>query len=367
MAVHSPWRWRTPAFLAALAALAAAAIHDARSAAALPGGWTPSGLDWLLAAALLVLLAYGAVPLARDRQLTVRRWRRLRSDPWATAATAYLLGFLVVGTVGPLVVGEPTSELAHAYQPPAFTTTGTFHVPECLGPVADGRCHGTLRYPLGTNGQGEGLVRLTVAGARVALQVALVASLLLVPLATLVGVVAGYRGGWVDTVLMRYVDVQQTVPAFLVYLVLVFVFGRSLFLVVVVFGLFSWGGAARLVRADVLQRRDQGFVGAAAAFGAGDSWIARRHLLPSVSGTVAVAATRQAPSLILVEAALAFMKLTPSGSGSWGELIAFGMDAYFPARWWISTVPVAALVATVLAFGVFGDALRDVLDPRAST
>lgn len=227
-------------------------------------------------------------------------------------------------------------------------------------------CYGTWEYPLGTARYGQGLIPLVFSGMRVSLQVALISSMLIVPLATFVGTVAGYVGGIVDDLLMSYTDIQQTLPAIIVYMITIHVFGRSLFVLVVVFGLFSWAGAARLVRSEVIQRREEDFVTAARSAGAGHWRIMGRHVLPNVSNTVLTSVTRQIPNLILAEAAIAFLALNNIMLPSWGETIS-SLLQYIPDGWWMSTIPVVVLSVTVLSFSVLGDALRDVLDPRSDS
>lgn len=351
-------RWRFRVVLAALVAVAVAAVTDVRGVGP---GLRP--LDWLYVASLVVLVGYVVAPLAVDRAAAARYREALAGNRLAAVSLGYVVALLVVGTAGPVVLGPPSTNLGHAFQPPAFATVWTSLPAECLGQITGEQCHGTLRYPLGTNGQGQDMVRVLVRGTRVAARVALVASTLLVPLGTAVGLAAGYLGGRVDQALMRYVDVQTAMPAFLVYLILIFVFGRSLFVLVVVFGLLSWGEVARLVRSEVLQRRDAEFVQAATVAGAGPLYVVRRVLLPNVSATVLTTASRQASMLVLIEAALSFMGLSEMGTGSWGQTIARGMNEWFPANWWISTLPVVALACTVVAFNLLGDVLRAALDP----
>jgi len=123
----------------------------------------------------------------------------------------------------------------------------------CAGEMTDAGCLGTWANPLGTNYVGKSVLALLFVGFRVSLEVALVTSMLMLPIATLVGTFAGYTGGFVDDSITGYIDIQQTIPAFVAYIVLSYVFGRSLFLLILVFGLLSWGGAARLVRSEVVR------------------------------------------------------------------------------------------------------------------
>ena len=357
---------RTEAFLLGTALLAVLFGYDFLVLAQkeeLVYWWDLARIDWLFVLSLLALVCYVVVPLARNRDRTRRYWRRLRSNPAAVASLVVLVAFLLVGTVGSMVY-YPDIEFSHAKQPPLLFPVDSTHALHCLGVESGGYCHGTWRYPLGTNADGKGVLRLIVAGTRVSLVVTLVTSMILVPLATGVGLLAGYHGGWVDDLLMGYVDVQQTVPAFVVYLVMMFLLDASLFLVVLVFGLTSWGSAARLVRSEVLQRREAPYVVAARNAGASDLFIVRNHILPNVSSTVVTAVTRQIPMLLLAEAAIAYMELNDIMVQSFGETIAYGLRHDWQTVWWSSLFPVAAFALLVVSFSVFGDALRDVLDPR---
>ena len=233
----------------------------------------------------------------------------------------------------------------------------------CAGEMTDAGCLGTWANPLGTNYVGKSVLALLFVGFRVSLEVALVTSMLMLPIATLVGTFAGYTGGFVDDSITGYIDIQQTIPAFVAYIVLSYVFGRSLFLLILVFGLLSWGGAARLVRSEVVQRREAEFVTAARAAGADDRRIMRTHILPNVSNTVLTSVTRRIPMLILAEAAIAYLSLNDIMVISLGESIANGLNN-FPTAWWVSTELTLALALVVLSFSLLGDALRDVLDPR---
>jgi peptide/nickel transport system permease protein len=318
-------------------------------------------IDLLFVSSLYALGLYGVVPLVTDRDRTRRYLGTLRRRPLALASLGYVTLFVVVGLVGPLVL-EADLSLAATHQPPVLFGVDASYTTDCLGTVAGGQCRGTWRHPLGTTKLGTDVLVLSILGMREALVFASVVAALLVPVATAVGVVAGYRRGLTDELLMRFVDVQQTIPAFVVYVVLAFLYGESQFLLVVVFGLTSWGGVARIVRNETLQVREDLFVTAARVSGTSELGIARRHVLPNLAGAIATAVTRQIPLLLLVEAALSYMKLTPVGT-SWGRTIREGMS-YFPEAWWVSVAPVAFLTATVVALSLLGDALRDVLDPR---
>jgi peptide/nickel transport system permease protein len=329
----------------------------------------PTGFDWLVALSVLVFAVVVVLPLVRTPALARRAWRDLRGDPLALASFAYLVVFVVGGALGPALLGDPTIDPAVEFQPPVYTTVESTTVLECVGRTSvDGSlCHGSWQYPLGTDNLGRSMLHRLVQGLQVSLLMALVASMLMVPIAVTVGTLAGYLGGTVDDLLMRYVDIQQTVPAILVYLVAVYLLRRSLFLVVLVFGLLSWGGIARVVRSEVRQRKRESYVRAARAAGAGRLRVVRDHLLPNVSNTVLTAVTIQVPTLLLAEASLGYLGLGERYSKSLGQLVRLGTTEFdFTQVPWVATEAALALALTAVAFNLFGDALRGALDPRDS-
>lgn len=362
---------RPAAVLAAVLGIAAAVGYEAvRSGGgptvAWPVAYRVTPLDGLFVATLVVGVAYGAYPLYADPRLARRYWARFREHRVAVWCLWVLAGVCAVGVLGPLVVAKPTVEVAVGYQPPAFWSVPATIPGSCVGPVVDGACRGTWQYPLGTTGDGRGILASVIYGTRVSLQVGLITATIVVLVGTTVGTVAAAAGGRVDEALMRYVDVQMTFPAFFLYLFVLYLFGGSLVLLILVFGFTSWGGTARLVRSETLQRREEGYVRAARAAGASTGWLLRRHLVPNVSGTVITNATLLVPGLILLEASFAFLGLGDPGVTSWGEVIAAGRGDLATA-WWISTIPGVALFVTVLALNFVGDALRDALDPRVAS
>lgn len=361
---------RTLGYLFSLCALSAAFAYDAVVVA--PGDptlttplvWDATQMDWLLLATLSTLAFYGVYPLYADSRRRRRYWREFRRNRAAVLGGAFLAVVFAAGLVGPAVVAEPELNLSAGYQPPVYLGTAESTVGHCVGPVVEGTCRGTWRYPLGTTGQGKDVLASVVYGMRVSLQVGLVTPLIIVALGTAVGTVAAYSGGVVDEVLMRYVDLQMTFPTFFLYLLLLYLYGGTLFLLVVVFGLTSWGSTARLVRSEALQRREEGYVRAAESAGADEWWIIRRHLVPNVSNTVVTNATLLVPTLVLFEAAFSFLGLADPTIPSWGQVIAAGRSDIDTA-WWISTVPGVVLFSTVLSLNFVGDAVRDALDPRS--
>ncbi|WP_336034870.1 ABC transporter permease [Halobacterium yunchengense] len=363
-------RWRTLGLALSLAVLAATFAYDYwLTTGALYGTYSPRRVDWLFYFALLVFARYVVVPLVVDRDRTRRYWRRVRGDPLAVLGLAFLAAFFVVALVAPELRNVGRVSFARQTQPPVFASVPVDAVDRCLGPVSDGRCHGTWAHPLGTNAYGIDVLNMLVYGMREILQVALSAAVLMGIVATAVGATAGYYGGWVDDVLMRYVDVQQTVPTVVVYVLVASLLlkDKGLFMLAVFFGLLDWGGIARLVRSEVVKRRDAGYVRAARAAGASDYRLLRAHLVPNASPAIATSLSRRIPTLVLTQVGLSFLMLSESNMRSIGELLRRGLSSQYLAweqKWWVSGFAVLLVALTVAASNLAGDAARDALDPR---
>jgi peptide/nickel transport system permease protein len=360
------WALVTAVGLVAAFAYDHAVLPGDRPTITAPVEWNVTQLDWLFVSTLLALLLYVVVPLYDNRRLTAYYWREFRKNRMAILSLGYLLVVFLIGVVGPLFLEKPTLAVEQAYQPPVFTGVDASVPVDCLGPVVDGRCQGTMAHPLGTTGDGKDILVLVVYGMQVSMKVGLISTLLVVTIGTAVGTLAAYGGGLVDELLMRYVDVQLVFPAFFLYLLLTYLFGGSLFMFIVIFGLTGWGSIARLVRSEALQRAEEEYVTAARSAGAGTLYVIRRHLVPNVSNSVITAATLLIPGFILFEASLSFLSLGDPTVPSWGQVIATGRGDLSTA-WWVSTFPGVFLFTTILAFNFMGDALRDALDPRQET
>ncbi|AXG10430.1 ABC transporter permease [Haloplanus rubicundus] len=353
-------------------ALVAAFLYDylvlpaSRPTITVPVEWNVTQLDWLFVTTLLALVFYVVVPLYDNRRLTAYYWREFKKNRMAVLSLAYLLVVFCIGVVGPILLEKPTLALDQAYQPPAYLSVDSTVPVNCLGDVVDGRCQGTMAHPLGTTGDGKDILVLVVYGMQVSMKVGLISTLLVVTIGTAVGTVAAYGSGLVDELLMRYVDIQLVFPAFFLYLLLTYLFGGSLFMFIVIFGLTGWGSIARLVRSEALQRAEEEYITAARSAGAGTLYVIRRHLVPNVSNSVITAATLLIPGFILFEASLSFLSLGDPTVPSWGQVIANGRSDLSTA-WWVSTFPGVFLFTTILAFNFMGDALRDALDPRQET
>lgn len=320
-------------------------------------------LDWPLAGAVIVVVVYGLVPLTRRPALAREGFMNLAEDRWTLLSLLTVTVLFLVGLLGPFFLSEPRVNIAHGNQPPVWMSVPTILVNGCTGAVVDGRCFGTWRFPLGTARGGYDVLVWSVYGLRVTAALALVSGLVVAGVGTAAGAVAGYVGGRVDEVLMRYIDVQQVVPAFLVYVVLRLVLEGSLFTLVFVFGLLNWGGTARLVRSETRTVAEAGYVTASRAAGASQLGVLRAHVLPNVAGGALTSATNRVGTLVLAEASLSFLGFGPPQAYSLGRLAAIGLPSLqgYP---WISTIPVAILAVTALALGVVGEGVRAAFDPR---
>jgi len=222
----------------------------------------------------------------------------------------------------------------------------------------------SMEHLLGTDSFGRDILSRLIFGARVSIQIAVTAVGVALGVGILLGAVAGYYGGWVDTVVQTAVDVTWSFPAILVGLALGAMLEPSLTNIMVAVGLVYWGQYARLVRGEILSLREQDFIKAAHAIGASDSRIILRHLLPNAVMPAFVLATLMMGNAIAIEASLSFLGLgAQPPTPSWGVMLSAGRD-YMRTAWWISTFPGLAIVLFILGFNLFGEGLRDALDPK---
>jgi len=242
---------------------------------------------------------------------------------------------------------DPTqNDLAVRLQPPAFVSGGS------------------TEHLLGTDGFGRDVLTRLLYGARASLSVAVLSLFILVVVGTVVGVSAGYIGGWVDSALMRLVDIMLAIPTLLIGIVVAAVLGASFVNVVLVIGLLAWPRIARLLRGETLALKQTDFLQYSRAIGVSKWSVARRHVLPNVLPTLLVAATLEVGEIILAEAALSFLGAgIPPPNASWGVMIADGR-ALISTGWWIAFFPGLAIGIVVLSTNAVGDWMRDRFDPK---
>ena len=298
---------------------------------------------------------------------TIARWLdsdvgySFRTSPVAMAAAviAFVCIFCSVfaGWVSPHNPFDlSTLELSDARLPPAWSALGS------------------SKYLLGTDDQGRDILSAVIYGARISLVVGVVSVILSMLIGVSLGLLAGYRGGWIDTVLMRLCDVMLSFPPILVALLIAGV-GRALFpnahasvafgVLIASITLTGWVQYARTVRGSTLVERSKEYVQAARVTGVAPLRIMRLHVLPNVMGPVLVLATIQVATAIITEATLSFLGVgAPPTSPSLGTLIRVGNDYLFSGEWWITVFPGLMLVLIALSVNLLGDWLRDALNPR---
>lgn len=224
---------------------------------------------------------------------------------------------------------------------------------------------GTMEHPLGADFLGRDILSRILYSTRYTLLIAGMATLVAGVAGSAGGLLAGFRGGWTDTVIMRAADILLAFPVILLVLALVAVFGHSTVNLILVLALSAWAGYARVIRSAVLSLRAQEFIEAARGLGAGDARILWRHLLPNVMSPMLVLSTFQIARFILTESAISFLGLgiVPPAS-TWGGMIGDGRTYLYEA-WWVSAFPGLAIALTVLIFNFLGDGMRDAFDPFA--
>jgi peptide/nickel transport system permease protein len=275
------------------------------------------------------------------------------------AAIAFLIVFSSVFAqwIAPTNPFDPASlDLMDARLPPAWSAEGS------------------LKYLLGTDDQGRDILSSLIYGARISLIVGLASVAVSLCVGVSLGLLAGFKGGWLDTLLMRLCDVMLSFPAILVALLIAGV-GRALFpqaneslafgVLILSISLTGWVQYARTVRGTTLVERNKEYVQAASVIGVAPFRIMVRHVLPNVLGPVMVLATIQVATAIITEATLSFLGVgVPPTSPSLGTLIRIGNDFLFSGEWWITIFPGATLVLIALSVNLLGDWLRDALNPR---
>ena len=221
-------------------------------------------------------------------------------------------------------------------------------------------------FRLGTDDKGRSVLTLLIWGARISLFVGLAATLISMVLGTLIGLMAGYFGGWPGAILYRLTEWFLVIPFLPLAIVMATVLGRSLLNIVIVIGVTSWPGTALLIRSQTLTIRERPYLERARVLGAGSSHQIRRHILPNVMPMVFANTTLTVAIAILTETTLSFLGLGDPTRVSWGSMLddAFGVGAITTGAWWFIVPPGVCVVLVVLSFTLVGQALEEVLNPR---
>ena len=267
---------------------------------------------------------------------------RFLRHPGAVIGALILIAIVAVAILGPLYyTGSPWRMVSRPFQAPL-----------------------TTRFPLGTDALGRDIATGLIYGARVSLMVGLVSTAVALLIGVPLGALAGYFGGLVDDLAMRFTELFQTVPSFALAIVLVAILQPSLSSIVLAIAIVSWPPVTRLVRAEVLSLRGRDYVLAAKTVGQTTPRIIFTQVLPNTIAPIIVMASLMVASAILLESSLSFLGLGDPNLMSWGYMVGAGRTRLIEA-WWISFFPGLAIFLVVLAFNLVGDGLRDALDPRS--
>ncbi|MEE9400246.1 MAG: ABC transporter permease [Dehalococcoidales bacterium] len=313
----------------------------------------------------ILLIFYGLYPLYVNRRLTKYYWERTKKHRLSVLGLIFIFFLVAVALIGPFLTQDPTKvNFQEKNVPPLGFSIQQSIYDLKSGKFATTEAPGTWQHLLGTDDKGRDMLAMLVSGARVSLQVGLLATLIAIFIGTVMGVVSAYLGGAADFFLMRFTDVMMTFPFFLLLVFIIFIFGPSLVFIILAIGLTGWTGTARLVRSEALSLRTREFIMASKSLGASDTRIVFRHLIPNVISSVIVIATLSIPGVILAEAALSFIGLGDPTVTSWGMVLNAGQRSLDTA-WWVAVEPGILLFLTVLAFNFLGDGIRDAFDPRS--
>ncbi|OPY90166.1 MAG: Glutathione transport system permease protein GsiD [Syntrophus sp. PtaU1.Bin208] len=269
-------------------------------------------------------------------------WKRFRKNRLALAGSVLVLFLFIVSLLAPwLAPYDPSAiDLKNILSPPSGA------------------------HWFGTDQLGRDVCSRMIWGAGISLKVGFVATGIAILIGTILGAVSGYYGGWVDALIMRFVDIMLCFPTFFLILAVIALLEPSIWNIMIIIGVTGWMGITRLVRADFISLKERDFILAAKTIGASDLRIIFVHMLPNAMASVLVTATLGVAGAILTESALSFLGIgVQPPTPSWGNILTAGKDN-IDIAWWLSVYPGLAILLTVLGYNLLGEGIRDSLDPR---
>ena len=269
-------------------------------------------------------------------------WNRFRKNPLSVTGLVIILILAVVALFAPFIA---------PYRPTAINVYNVLSPPDTT-------------HLFGTDELGRDVLSRMIWGSRASLKVGFIAVGIAITIGTILGSFAGFYGGIIDSLLMRFVDIMLAFPTFFLILAVIAIVEPSISTIMIIIGLTGWMDVARLVRAEFLSLKERDFVSSARAIGASDLRIIFKHIIPNALSPVFVAATFGIAGAILTESGLSFLGLgVQPPEPSWGNILTSGKDNITVA-WWLSLFPGLAILVTVLSYNLVGEGLRDALDPR---
>jgi peptide/nickel transport system permease protein len=269
-------------------------------------------------------------------------WKRFGRNKLAVAGGMIVVVLFFVAILAPLVSPYDPNDIdrKHILEPPG------------------------IQHPLGTDDLGRDVLSRMIWGSQISLSVGFVAVGISVVMGMIFGSLSGYYGGWMDRIIMRFIDIMLSVPTFFLILAVIAFIGSSIWNIMIIIGITSWMGVARLVRAEFLSLKEREYVLAARAVGASNMRIIFRHIMVNSLAPVLVSAVLGIAGAVLVESSLSFLGIgVQPPTPSWGNILTLGKDNMETA-WWLSVFPGLAILITVLGYNLLGEGVRDALDPR---
>ena len=320
-------------------------------------------------------------------------WKRLKKNKMAIISLWVVLAYCLIALFAPILPIYPYEEqvLDHTNLPPSFKPAGEVMIQqrekyfakvmakekrsqytaeeaaeleEMRKDVESNPVH-QRHYILGTDSLGRDMLSRTIYGGRISIAIGILGTVTALLLGVLMGAIAGYAGGWIDNLIMRFVDIMYGLPYMLMVIIMMAILGRNIFILFIAIALVSWLSIARVVRGQIISLKNSEFVEAAKTMGASPARIIAKHLLPNTIGIIIVYSSLSLPSFIMNESFLSFLGLGVSAPlASWGSLVSDGVKGMELYSWQL-IVPAVVMTLFLFAMNFLGDGLRDAFDPQS--